>query len=185
MGPVVGDVEVGDVGDVGDVGEGGVEVGGALVAEVVGLVVADDSVSDWGTPPSRRRRSITATWVAWTALSCPVIDVDAPPIAVASNPNEVVLPSNANSAFSSFMGTRVGTKGMRGAPSSSCTPHPDSAVTDPAASATNRDRRDQRLGIRSFAGMGSMMADWGRRPPRATRRARWRHSRRAGSGGDR
>ena len=111
---------------------------------------------------------MTSTWVAWTALSRPAIDVDAPPTAVASDLNDLVRPSTVNSAFSSFMGTRVGTSGMCGAPSSSCTRHPDSAVTDPAASASNSDLRDQTLGIRSFAGMGSMMADWGRRPPRAT-----------------
>ena len=46
---------------------------------------------------------------------------------------------------------------MRGA-FFSCTRHPEVLSTDPAASATNSDLRDQEAGIRPFAGMDSMMA---------------------------
>jgi hypothetical protein len=53
------------------------------------------------------------------------------------------------------MGTRVGTGAV---PVSRCTRQPDSAVTEPAASANNSDLRDQEAGIRLFVGMVLMMA---------------------------
>jgi len=128
------------------------------VGDPLGAGVNGARISAIGTPPERRTASKTLTCSPCSTTSCLLSEVDAPP-----NPAAVPFIRKAshradNRALSSGIGSRVGRPGMRGASSSSRTRHPDTTVTEPAISATSSDLRDQADGIRSFAGMGSMMA---------------------------
>ncbi len=150
-----------------DVGAGAVVAPPAVVAPlavVVGvgvgvvLVVGVAVISTGGTPPERSTDSKTSAWRPCTVASSSVIGVDAPPKPAARSRNRTASQRAVSRARSSGIGWRVGGFVLRGASSSSRTRHPVSAAMDPTVSAARSDLRDQRHGIRSFAGMGSMMA---------------------------
>ncbi|MHB8274934.1 MAG: hypothetical protein ACYDC9_09235, partial [Dermatophilaceae bacterium] len=131
-----------------------VEAAPPAVAVVVGVAL----ISAGGTPPERSSDSKTLAWSPCRVASSSVSAVDEPPSPAARSLNHRASRCASSRASSSGIGWRVGRSGLRGASFSSRTRHPDSAVKDPTVNATKSDLRDQMHGIRSFTGMGSMMA---------------------------